>query len=42
LMDLGIPIVANLPFGHEGENAALPVGVEVQLDAGSGSLEFRI
>jgi muramoyltetrapeptide carboxypeptidase len=42
LMDLGIPIVANLPFGHEGENAALPVGVEVQLDAGRGSLEFRI
>jgi muramoyltetrapeptide carboxypeptidase len=42
LMDLRIPIVANLPFGHEGENAALPVGVEVQLDAGNGSLEFRI
>lgn len=42
LMDLNIPIVADLPFGHEGENAALPVGVEVLLDAGSGSLEFRI
>jgi muramoyltetrapeptide carboxypeptidase len=42
LMDLGIPIVADLPFGHEGENAALPVGVEVRLDAGSGSLEFGI
>jgi muramoyltetrapeptide carboxypeptidase len=42
LMDLNIPIVADLPFGHEGENAALPVGVEVRLDAGSGSLEFRI
>jgi muramoyltetrapeptide carboxypeptidase len=42
LMDLDIPIVADLPFGHEGENAALPVGVEVRLDAGSGNLEFRI
>ncbi len=42
LMDLNIPIVADLPFGHEGENAALPVGVEVCLDAGIGNLEFRI
>ncbi len=42
LMDLNIPIVADLPFGHEGENAALPVGVEVRLDGGRGNLEFRI
>ncbi len=42
LMDLNIPIVADLPFGHEGENAALPVGVEVRLDGGRGNLEFRV
>lgn len=27
LCDLGIPILADLPFGHDGVNAALPVGV---------------
>jgi muramoyltetrapeptide carboxypeptidase len=32
LGDLGIPIVADLPFGHDGENAALPVGVMATLD----------
>ncbi|WP_338430831.1 LD-carboxypeptidase [Synechococcus elongatus] len=26
LSDLGIPVLADLPFGHDGENAALPVG----------------
>ncbi len=34
LGDLGIPIVADLPFGHDGCNAALPVGVAATLDAG--------
>lgn len=38
--DLGIPIVANLPFGHDGENAALPVGVMAHLDGDSGSLSI--
>ena len=38
LSDLGIPIVSNLPFGHDGANAALPVGVSVQLDADKGIL----
>ncbi len=42
LMDLNIPIVTGLPFGHEGENASLPVGVEVCLHGGRGCLEFRI
>jgi len=41
LGDLGIPIVAELPFGHDGENAALPVGAMVELDADSGLLSFR-
>ena len=40
LGDLGIPIVADLPFGHEGENAALPVGVMVRLDGSMGTLDF--
>ncbi|MBD2774346.1 S66 peptidase family protein [Iningainema tapete] len=40
LGDLGIPIVSNLPFGHEPPNAALPVGVPVQLDADHGVLSF--
>ncbi|NEP57781.1 MAG: LD-carboxypeptidase [Symploca sp. SIO2G7] len=43
LGDLGIPIVADLPFGHDGENAALPFGVPVNLEArpyGPGLLSF--
>jgi muramoyltetrapeptide carboxypeptidase len=38
LRDLGIPIVSNLPFGHDGCNAALPVGVLAHLDADQGIL----
>lgn len=41
LGDLGIPIVSDLPFGHDGPNAALPVGVPVQLDAENGILSFN-
>jgi len=40
LSDLGIPIVSDLPFGHDGENAALPVGVPVLLDGDRGILSF--
>jgi len=40
LGDLGIPIVSNLPFGHDHPNAALPVGGEVILDADKGILKF--
>ena len=40
LADLHIPIVSGLPFGHDGENAALPVGLPVQLDADSGVLSW--
>ncbi|WP_317134408.1 hypothetical protein [Leptolyngbya sp. 7M] len=40
LSDLGIPVVAELPFGHEGVNAALPVGVPVELDGDQGSLSI--
>jgi muramoyltetrapeptide carboxypeptidase len=40
LGDLGIPVVSNLSFGHEAPNAALPVGVQVILDAQQGTLNF--
>jgi len=41
LSDLGIPVVADLPFGHDGSNAALPVGVPVWLDGDRGILSFE-
>lgn len=41
LADLGIPIVSDLPFGHDGENAALPVGLPVRLDADAGTLSWE-
>jgi muramoyltetrapeptide carboxypeptidase len=40
LQDLNIPIVADLPFGHDGVNAALPVGSIARLDADKGTLEI--
>lgn len=43
LGDLGIPIVANLPFGHDGVNAALPFGIPTKIEArtdGPGLLSF--
>jgi len=40
LGDLGIPIVSDLPFGHDGVNAILPVGHHVRLDSDRGELSF--
>jgi len=40
LGDLGIPVVSDLPFGHDGPNAALPVGVLTTLDADQGILSL--
>jgi muramoyltetrapeptide carboxypeptidase len=40
LGDLNIPIVSDLPFGHDGVNAALPVGRIARLDAQQGILNF--
>ncbi len=40
LRDLPIPIVADLPFGHDGANAALPVGIPAKLDVKQGTLEI--
>lgn len=42
LSNLGLPIVSNLPFGHEGVNAALPVGKKVLLDADTGTLSWGL
>jgi muramoyltetrapeptide carboxypeptidase len=41
LGDLGIPIVSDLPFGHEAPNAALPVGVMATLDGEKGTLSLE-
>jgi muramoyltetrapeptide carboxypeptidase len=38
LGDLPLPIVSDLPFGHDGVNAALPVGIAVELDSDQGTL----
>lgn len=40
LSDLGIPIISDCLFGHDGENAALPVGLPVVLDADVGTLSW--
>lgn len=42
LTDLGLPIVANLPFGHDGCNAALPIGATAVLDGYTGELGFKL
>ena len=42
LTDLNIPILANLPFGHDGCNAALPVGVPATVDGNTGELRVLI
>ncbi|MEM6519476.1 MAG: LD-carboxypeptidase [Cyanobacteria bacterium P01_C01_bin.70] len=41
LCDLGIPVVAGLPFGHDGVNAALPVGAIATLDGNVGTLTLH-
>ena len=40
LGDVNIPLVFDLPFGHDGVNATLPVGRTVQLDGDSGILSW--
>ncbi|GBF81666.1 S66 peptidase family protein [Aphanothece sacrum] len=40
LGDLNIPIVSELPFGHDGVNAVLPLRIQVRLDGDQGILEF--
>jgi muramoyltetrapeptide carboxypeptidase len=38
LGNLGIPIVSEIPFGHDGENGALPVGIQITLDGDTGMM----
>jgi muramoyltetrapeptide carboxypeptidase len=40
LQDLSLPMISDLPFGHDGVNAALPVGIMAHLDADAGILSF--
>lgn len=40
LEDLGIPLIYDLPFGHDGVNAVLPVGQLVDLDGDTGILSW--
>lgn len=42
LNDLSLPLVYDLPFGHDGENAALPVGQPVKLDGDKGTLDWQL
>ncbi|MDB9314051.1 LD-carboxypeptidase [Spirulina sp. CS-785/01] len=41
LSDLAIPIVSELPFGHDGANAVLPVGRMAKLDGDGGELRVE-
>ncbi|MGQ9870861.1 S66 peptidase family protein [Leptodesmis sp.] len=41
LHDLGLPIVSDLPFGHDGPNAILPVGIPARLNGEDGVLSFE-
>ncbi len=36
---LGCPVVADFPCGHVADNATLPLGARVTLDADAGTLE---
>jgi len=39
--NLPVPVLAGLPFGHGQPNLAFPLGVQVQVDAGQGVVQFR-
>jgi muramoyltetrapeptide carboxypeptidase len=39
-LDLGLPVVADLPVGHAPGNAALPLGQPARLDGGRGRLSL--
>ena len=40
LGELGGPVVAGLPFGHDVPNEPLLLGVEAELDADRGTLQL--
>ncbi len=41
LGDLGVPVLAGLPFGHGSRNQAIPVGVAARLDADAKTLTIE-
>ena len=41
LEDLNLPLVSDLPFGHDGTNAVLPVGQLVTLNGDTGYLSWQ-
>lgn len=40
LKPLGIPVLANFPFGHSKHNAIMPIGLRVELDGNKNKLSF--
>ena len=42
LENLNIPIIYDLPFGHDGVNAVLPVGRPVRLNGDTGELSWKL
>ena len=38
---LAVPVLAGVPFGHATPNLAIPLGTDVQVDAGAGTVTFR-
>lgn len=40
LSEFNIPIISELPFGHDGVNACLPVGGLVEIDGDEGVIKF--
>ncbi|MGQ9921305.1 MAG: S66 peptidase family protein [Desulfobacca sp.] len=38
--DLGLPVLAGLPVGHQPDNYAIPLGALVQVDAGQRTLQW--
>lgn len=39
LGDLGIPVLAQLPIGHDGEQWTLPIGLDARVEAGRVIIE---
>jgi muramoyltetrapeptide carboxypeptidase LdcA involved in peptidoglycan recycling len=38
--DFNIPVMYDLPFGHENNIMTMPVGLPVSLDSGKGKLTY--
>ena len=38
---MAVPVLAGVPFGHAVPNLAVPLGVDVRVDAAAGVVRFR-